>query len=318
MCALASIVTAMRAEAGELGLALTACRHYYLENRSKSEIANRLGVSRFKVARLIAIARELGLVRIEIDSPADEDAELAQRLAARLGLERCIVTDGSLGEVAAHLLRRRLRPADALGIGWGRAVHDVVMALVRHPPAPPVAVVQLSGSLRGVDFDLDGAALAARAARALGGDLLPLHAPAFMETKTAHDALLGEASIRRTLEAVGAVAAAVVGVGAWQPAEESAMARSQSLSGPLLELARERRAVADVFGQLLDGSGRVIQELSDRAVAPGSEVLRRIPLRLGVATGATKVGALLAVAASGLLNALVTDRATALQLLEEA
>src|SRR3712207_496534 len=54
--------------AGPASLVLSAsvARRYYLDGRSKTEIADEFGLSRFKVARLIETARATGLVRIEI------------------------------------------------------------------------------------------------------------------------------------------------------------------------------------------------------------------------------------------------------------
>ena len=50
-------------------LTATVARRYYLDGASKSDIAAELGLSRFKVARLLDRARATGLVRIELDSP---------------------------------------------------------------------------------------------------------------------------------------------------------------------------------------------------------------------------------------------------------
>jgi DNA-binding transcriptional regulator LsrR (DeoR family) len=54
--------------AGPASLVLSAliARRYCLDGRSKIEIADEFGLSRFKVARLIDVARSSGLVRIEI------------------------------------------------------------------------------------------------------------------------------------------------------------------------------------------------------------------------------------------------------------
>ena len=57
----------MDAPASRLHLVNTvlACRRYYLDGASKSEIAAELGISRFKVARLLERARREGIVRID-------------------------------------------------------------------------------------------------------------------------------------------------------------------------------------------------------------------------------------------------------------
>ena len=68
-------------------------RRYYLDGRSKVEIAEEFALSRFKVARLLDDARTSGLVRIEIGHPGVVDVELSARLMDALGLTHCVVTD---------------------------------------------------------------------------------------------------------------------------------------------------------------------------------------------------------------------------------
>ena len=74
-----------------LVLTATAARRYYLDGASKSDIAAELGVSRFKVARLLDRARATGLVRIELDARGDLDLDLSVRLKASYGLRHCVV-----------------------------------------------------------------------------------------------------------------------------------------------------------------------------------------------------------------------------------
>ena len=104
--------------AGPAGLALAAlvARRYYLDERSKVEIAGELGLSRFKIARLLETARDSGLVRIEIGHPGLIDVGLAAQIMDRFGLRHAVVVDTpedhldllrrQLGQVAAELLQR--------------------------------------------------------------------------------------------------------------------------------------------------------------------------------------------------------------------
>src|SRR5258706_4429711 len=101
---------------GPAHLVLTAsvARRYYLDGRSKVEIAEEFALSRFKVARMLDDARTSGLVRIEIGHPGVIDVELSAQLMETLGLTHCVVTDtpddhpaslrGHLGIAAAELL----------------------------------------------------------------------------------------------------------------------------------------------------------------------------------------------------------------------
>src|SRR3954453_2094789 len=86
-----------------LVLTATVARRYYLDGASKSDIASELGLSRFKVARLLEKARSTGLVRIELDSPGHIDLDLSVRLSDAYGLKHCVVLDQP--EDDAELLR---------------------------------------------------------------------------------------------------------------------------------------------------------------------------------------------------------------------
>jgi hypothetical protein len=58
---------------------------YYQEGRSKVDIAQDLGMSRFRLARLLTAARELGIVRIDITVPDAINADPFRRASNRLG-----------------------------------------------------------------------------------------------------------------------------------------------------------------------------------------------------------------------------------------
>jgi len=55
-----------------------AARRYFLDGASKIEIAQELGISRFRVARLLDAALRDGIVRIEIGSAAGESTWISR------------------------------------------------------------------------------------------------------------------------------------------------------------------------------------------------------------------------------------------------
>src|ERR1700676_3102398 len=87
-------------------LAATIARRFYLDGASKSEIAVELGLSRFKVARMLDQARSSGLVRIELHYEGEIDLDLSVRLGVHYGLQRCLVIDSPENDHA--LLRTNL------------------------------------------------------------------------------------------------------------------------------------------------------------------------------------------------------------------
>lgn len=121
-------------------LLVDVARRFYLQDQSKVEIAGHLGLSRFKVARLLETARSTGVVRIEIVGEPTIDYALSTRLSEALGLDGALVvrshegqtaaeTRRDIGAVAAGELTRLLGPSDVLGLPWSRSVAATVGAL---------------------------------------------------------------------------------------------------------------------------------------------------------------------------------------------
>ena len=105
----------------EVVLAARVARQFYLEGVSKVDIADRLGISRFRVARLLDSARETGMVRIEIGLPGGTlDAGLSAELCSAFGLKHAFVFNFPDDDEPA--LRRRL------GEAAGQALMDLITA----------------------------------------------------------------------------------------------------------------------------------------------------------------------------------------------
>ena len=78
----------------EIVLAARVARQFYLEGASKIDIDGRLGISRFRVARLLDSAREAGMVRIEIGLPGGSlHAGLSAELCSAFGLKQAFAFD---------------------------------------------------------------------------------------------------------------------------------------------------------------------------------------------------------------------------------
>jgi DNA-binding transcriptional regulator LsrR (DeoR family) len=171
-------------------LAATIARRYYFDGASKSEIAAEVGLSRFKVARVLERARSTGLVRIELHYEGEIDLELSVRLAHRLGISRCLVIDtpdqdethlrAALGRVAAGLLAETTTSDDVLGLAWSRTLMAMQSSLTG---LAPCAVVQLSGALSRPDVDEGSIELVRRVARIAGGPAYCFYAPMIVRAR---------------------------------------------------------------------------------------------------------------------------------------
>jgi DNA-binding transcriptional regulator LsrR (DeoR family) len=187
-------------------------RLYYVRGLTKLEIGDRLGISRFKVTRLLEQAREQGVVRIEIDEPVPVDDRLSQALEQQFGLRSALVVpEGQVARATAAWLPELVERGEVLGVAWGRTLSDVAEELAPRPLG--VTVVQICGAIAGLDPGTGPTEVALRLADKLGGALYALPAPA-MTSKQARRDLMRNPAVLPAVEMFDRVTTALVGVGA--------------------------------------------------------------------------------------------------------
>jgi DNA-binding transcriptional regulator LsrR (DeoR family) len=313
------VVLERDASASRLHLVNTvlACRRYYLDGASKSEIAVELGISRFKVARLLERALRDGIVRIDIDPLPELDLALADALARRHGIRGAVVVRtiagpdelrlAQLGRAAAAVLADTLEPSDVLGISWGRTLHAMVEQL---PRLPACSVVQLVGSVPTLDLDVNSLELVRRLAERATGPVYPLHAPLLVGRPEMVEALLGEPMAAKSAAMFGSLTRAVVGIGGWSPGASQIRAALTDADARAVDAAG---GVADLCSIVIDADGREVHAagLPERCIAIREAQLRRVPDVIAIAGGAAKVPAIRAALRSGLVHRLVTDEEAA-------
>jgi DNA-binding transcriptional regulator LsrR (DeoR family) len=306
----------------DLVLALVA-RRYYLEDRSKVQIAEEIGVSRFRVARLLEQARERGIVRIEVDAPPGVDLDASRRLADRHGLRQALVLTGDddpvrtrtqLGRVCSSLLSERLTSSDVLGVSWGRTLHALAGVI---GPLPACEVVQMVGTVPAVDLDLGSMDLVRRFGQATGGAVHALHAPMVVDTPELARALRESDFVRATTRRFPDITCALVGIGSW---DRGGSSLRSALPRQVASRAAKAGATADMCSTVLDEHGAVLDApaVADWCISITTEQLRQIPQVIAVAGGAEKAAAIAAAVRAGLVHTLITDHAAAEVLLDGA
>jgi DNA-binding transcriptional regulator LsrR (DeoR family) len=316
------MVTADDGSRGPAHLVLSAsvARRYYLDGRTKIEIAEEFKLSRFKVARLLDDARASGLVRIEIGHPGVVDVDLSGRLMEALGLKHCVVTDTPgedsatlrehLGVATAELLTEIVTTDDVLGLSWSRAVSAMARSLHRLAPAP---VVQLTGALARSALDNSSIELVREVAQISGGPAYFYYAPMAVPDAITARTLRQQPEVARTFSLMASVTIAIVGIGAWAP-EQSTLydAASEIERADLLR----RGVVAEVSGVITDANGKVVPAgLTERMIGISAAQMCAVPEVIGIAYGLGKLDAVLAAVRGGLVDSLVTHSTLATALI---
>lgn len=305
----------------QLVLMATVARRHYVDGRSKVEIADELGISRFKVARLLETALETGLVRIEIGHPGSIDVDLSSRLRDHLSLRTAIVVDTAetdatalrevLGAAAGELLSETVGRDDVLGLAWARAVATTVSHVRGLPPVP---VVQLTGSLPREDLAATSIEIVRELARHTGGEVSFFYAPFLLPDAATARTLRDQPDIARARGRFASVTTAVIGLGLWAQGQST-------LYDALDEDARAglaaAGAVADLSGVFLDAEGTVVgRDVTARMICMDADELAHVRDVLAVPYGAAKAPAVLAAARSRLVTTLVTHTEMAAALLD--
>lgn len=298
----------------EQNLLAAVARRFYLDDASKVAIAKEFDLSRFKVARMLERARDLGIVTITLHESTGIHAELSSRVAAHLGLNEAIVVEAagdeqairsSVGKAAAALLSETLRDGETLGLAWGRTLTAMSASLTS---LPRVSIVQLTGTV-GSDFSESPVEVVQRASVQSAGTAHAIFAPLLVEDAAMAAALRRQPDVEEAMRRYDDITTAVVAIGSWDP--PSSQLRAAMPENERAELRRDG-VQAEVTGTLLDADGRLCRtDVMDRMLTISAQKLARIPRVIAAAGGVTKASAVVAVARSGLITSLVSDRSLA-------
>ncbi|MCU1514811.1 MAG: transcriptional regulator [Microbacteriaceae bacterium] len=303
-------------------LLVRAAELYYEDNRTQDEIGSLLKVTRWKVGRLLAQAREDGIVRIEIVHPRARRLPAERALCERFGLRDAVVVPAGEQEAQARVASaaadylQELRPAPlVLGVSWGRTLEEVARSLPEGW-STAVDVVQVNGGVSLTSRGSNAAATAVTIASKGGGSATLLPTPAILERAETRVAIEADRTVGRVLDLAAGASAYLFSAGVAD--ETSVLVESGYLSaGDIARLAKAG-AVGDVVGRYIDARGAIVDHaLDERTIGLGHDRIRAAHLSIAVIAGAAKHRVARSVVASGLCTVLITDEATALALLEK-
>lgn len=316
------MVTGQETSGSRLDDAARAGWLYYVAGNTQEEIARKLGVSRQTAQRLVSLSMSEGLIKVRLDHPIGRCMELAAQLRDRHALDLCEVVPTDPGsestvlgvaEAAAVEIERRLRSPDpiVMAIGTGRTLKAAAEQL---PPMECMQhkIVSLTGSIvpdgsaafYNVIFNLAGVVKARN---------YPMPLPVIASSAAEREALHKQPMIRDTMALAARADVTFIGLG------------DLGLSAPLyedgfiteaeLKALQKAGAVAEIVGWAFDAQGKLIDGLTNERVASAPLPSRETSLVVALAMGERKLPGIRAALNRRLINGLITDEATAEQLL---
>ncbi|EPC02067.1 DeoR family transcripitonal regulator [Litchfieldella anticariensis FP35 = DSM 16096] len=287
----------------------------YVGGRTQDEIASQLGVSRPGVQRLLALARQEGLIKVHIDHPLANCMVMSDAILKRFGLEFCDVVpadpdaaDSSayyLAVAGAERLSRYLDRSEplTLSLGTGRSVRAMVEALSRID-RPQHRFVSLVGNVArdGSANRYDGVMVLADKT---GGERFLLPAPVVAGSVEEKEAMLGQRLFQAITEVAKGAEAAFIGVGRID--RQATLFQDHFISEAELKELLSLEAVGELLGWPLNQSGEVIDcSITRRVTSLPLEMFRNQSL-VALAGGRDKGPAILAALRGGWLKGLITD-----------
>lgn len=283
---------------------------YYIEHKSKIEIAEELGMSRFRVARLLAQAEETGVVTHTLNS-GGMVTELSEAVAHHLNIQHANVLEvygdvpsvrTAVGRAIGLYMRDIIEDGEVLGIGWGRTLNAMFDDL---DELPNVEIRLLTGRNAG-DTGNSARRLLRRALALTGGPGYPFPAPFFIDDARTANALRRQPNVASTLAGFSRITTAVVTIGVIGPRPIGVAYSTLPLhfSEQLMRLG----GVAELCGFALGEDGHVVDaRLGRHCLSISPAQLQRVQRVIAAVSDPAKARAVRAACLSGIVNDLVID-----------
>ncbi len=283
--------------------------HYYIDNLTQQQIADRIGIPRLRVIKLLEKARRNGIVSFRINENNSHVA-MENEIAERFGLKDVFIgptasalenRNEALAQAAAIYISNRLPDNAFINIGYGDTTSRILNHLANNS-SQRISVVSLTG---GVNYYLPNAI-----SSTFNAKLYLTPAPFLMSTKEMVESINNEPAVREIAEMVPLSAMTIVGVGGMD--ENATIVRNGTFSPKDLRYLSMQGAVGDVLCHFLDVTGKQVESpVDDRLITTSLETLAKQNNVVGVAGGENKVNAIIGALNANIFDILITDLDTA-------
>lgn len=295
---------------------------YYVDQMTQQEIADRMGLPRSRVIRLLQQAVYQGVVQIRINSPASDVIDLEHRLRDRFALQHVRLApqvtaqnaSAAAGKVATEVVGRLMTQDVSLAVAWGSTLLTVAREL--DPRASRAKrVLPTTGGLP-QNSAIGPSSVVLHFAEVLQAESLLINAPMFADDPELKDRIMRSTSVGLVLDEVANADVWLVNA-----VDLTRLNDLQSLTftREVIESMGKADIVGLLGGHALRSDGTVAPHpLNDRLIAPPLSVMKNIPTKILVAAGVSKAAIVHAALRSGAIDILISDTETARALLHMA
>lgn len=308
---------------------LQAAWLYYHEDLSQSEVASIMGISRVTIVKYLQMARENGVVHINLDLQRYANIEKALTIKDYYGLDNVLIVPDDkdkynqqdnirnrekIAQAGGCYLNQIIEDNDVLGVAWGRTIHTMAQKL-NPRTVKNMTVLQMLGSVPS-QSDFTTIESASLIANKFSGQCVYLHVPAVVSHAALAKALKDEPIIQRNFSALQRCTKALFVVG--NASDENPLIRADVITQPQMAEYRNMGAVGVICGRFYNSEGRPVYAPVDEQIL-GIELsqLRKIKRRIFLAGGADNFTATLGAIKGGYVSDLIIDESNAKFLLQQ-
>jgi DNA-binding transcriptional regulator LsrR (DeoR family) len=290
----------------------------YRESKTKKEIANNLGISRFKVARIIEEAKRQKIVKFDIHIPDLDRFELQNQIEKKFNLKEVLITPFSepnqilseLGDLGAEYLLRILKKDLVIGVGFSRTINEVSKFLP-NKECVNCEIVQITGGIFSNNLEFKSLInIPAKIGEKLNSPVYHLYAPVIVDNVSTKDAIIEEPTIKNGLDKFKNIDVAFVGIGNLD--QECTLCQLEVIDQENIDYLKSEGAIGDINARFFDINGnQIVTEIDDRLIGIQLDTLQKIRRVIAIAGGKEKHQAILGALRGGFIDVLITDNQTA-------
>lgn len=322
----------MRKVVDDPRLIYKCCKLYYEECIGQQEIADRLGVSRVSVSRMLKAGREMNMVIVQVISPNSlEYSKLEQQLEQLYGLKEVVVVENSpvatrfdhqsaLGAATIKLLETYLSDGDFVGVSMGVTLHNICRSLRQNSDPIACSFIPLVGGVssgRSSTVSIHANQIALDFAQLFGAQYVEFFAPAMFSDRNVLRGFMNEAPMRKIQQYYKEIKTVIMGIGIPDRAG-STMIKAGYITAEQIHGLVERGVAGDLSLQFYDREGRTeaFEEFNERVAGMPLEQLRQVQNKIGIGSGIQRAEAVHGALRGGYLNILITDQECAQRLID--
>ncbi len=296
---------------------------YYIDHKGQVEIAKMLNISQAKVSRLLAEARQCGMVQVQVGHYEPRNKDLEQEITKALGIRDVTVIRSwnkqsqevhykNIGYFAAPFVAQMIKPESTICISAGRHIAHLVSEFPQEE-IRGTSVIQTMGSVGHSLNYYDAAELGRKLSSRIRGSFYQLQAPAIATSPTERDLFMKHPLIESVLKRMNKVDVAIVGIGT---PKDSVFIEKKVIKGEDVKTLEAQQVIGEICGRFYDINGTAKNtKYSECVIGITLEQLRKIPQVVGITSGAHRAAAIRGAIAGNIIKALVTDEETAEALL---